>query len=44
MKYLSHDPHPSEKRPVANDALTVKSARDTSPLAETEMCEPIILF
>ena len=29
---LSHEPHPSEKRPLANDALTVKSARDTSPL------------
>jgi hypothetical protein len=29
---LSHEPHPSEKRPLASDALTVKSARDTSPL------------
>lgn len=28
----SHEPHPSEKRPVANDALTEKSASETSPL------------
>ena len=30
--HLSHEPHPSEKRPFASDALTVKSARETSPL------------
>ncbi len=32
VSHLSHEPHPSEKRPFASDALTVKSARETSPL------------
>ena len=30
---LSHAPQPSEKRPLASNARTVKSARDTSPLS-----------
>ena len=30
---LSHAPQPSEKRPLASNARTVNSARDTSPLS-----------